>query len=88
MDYKDKAKELVDKFKNKLKEDAEYLHFGWDGHSEIENWDELAKQCALICVEEIQKSNLNNNMIDIESLVELAKIKIYWEEVKQEIEKL
>ena len=55
MTPKEQAKELVDRFKNKLKQEVEFIHHGWDGHSEVENWDELAKQCALICVDEILK---------------------------------
>jgi hypothetical protein len=58
MDVKQKAKELVDKY-------SVYTS-GW-------NYDELAKQCALIAVDEILKETL-----DI----------YFWHEVKQEIEKL
>ena len=60
MTPEDKAIELVEKF-------SKYTS-GW-------NYDELAKQCALIVVDEI-----------IESCIQ--KFEWYWIEVKQEIEKL
>jgi len=63
MTPKDKAKELVDRFINQM---PKYLQ-GKLGRL-------TAKQCALICVDEIQK--VTNYEIN------------YWEEVKQEINKL
>ena len=73
MDAKEKAKELVDKFKP-------HSHFwvhdlGRQKDYEIEQL-ENAKQCALICVDEI--------MSDYQSWVTNE----FWLEVKQEIEKL
>lgn len=44
MEPKLKAKELVEKFKSKVYNSA----YGWKGH-------ENAKQCALICVDELIK---------------------------------
>jgi len=71
MTPKEKAKELVEKFE--LIERAERYE------------DELnlfeAKQCALICVEEIL--NDNPNIYDSDRLNHK-----YWKEVKEEIEKL
>jgi len=79
MDAKEKAKELVDKFKP-------HSHFwvhdlGRQKDYEIEQL-ENAKQCALIAVDELKKSNpfekdflYNGNAY-------------YWNEVKREIEKL
>ncbi len=60
MTAKEKAKELVDKY--------------WDFHLlRLEDYE--AKQCALICVDEILEECL-----DIKES--------YWQEVKQEINKL
>ena len=62
MTPKEKAEELVEKY--------EVLTTGW-------NYIEDAKQCALICVDELLKSTfVQNNTYN------------YWTEVKQEINKL
>jgi hypothetical protein len=68
---KDKAKELVEKFLKQIIELA---------YAETKT-KELAKQCALICVEEILKSHSDWS-------TEQDEVFDYWEEVKQEIEKL
>ena len=68
MTPKEKAKDLVQIFAR--------LHRGLDDTFQLGDvwFDELDKQCALICVDEIQK--VTNYEIN------------YWEEVKQEINKL
>ena len=67
MDCKEKAKELVNKF---------YKQIDWSTRA---TWDvkrEVAKQCALICVDEMYKANTDINKND------------YLIELKDEIEKL
>ena len=74
MTRKEKAKELVDRFKL-----SKQLFIG--------NTDKKAKQCALICVDEAQEL-LNKPMFQYkESMLWKAEFE-YWQEVKQEIEKL
>ena len=71
---KEKAKELVDKFipyTMEYEEGSDMLFF--------EDKD-TAKQCALICVEEILNDTLNPLVFEAES-----EFYIYWDEVKQEI---
>ena len=67
MTPKEKAKELVDKMHSKMYSDGIYD----------------AKQCALICVDEIieEIKEWNMSVIDYQNRIE------YWQEVKQEIEK-
>jgi hypothetical protein len=70
MTPKEKAIELVDKFT--------IPYYEWDGDGYNINWDETfknRKQCALIAVDEILKTNP-------------YKARNYWHEVKTEIEKL
>ena len=69
MTPKEKAKELVDKMWNI---DERYGSIGF--HE--------AKQCALICVDEIL------DLIDTIYDYDRESLNPYWEEVKQEIEKL
>jgi hypothetical protein len=69
MTSKQKAIELVDKFK---------LSFS-GVISADENWEYLAKQCALIAVDE---------MINQFEQLELFVISLHWSQVKQEIENL
>ena len=71
MTPKEKAKELVDKFRIYI--------VTWSGGTEISNQN--VKQCALIAVEEliIQQERYNNGSFYPSK---------YWQEVKQEIEKL
>ena len=76
MTPKEKAKELVDKFKN----------YSW--MSDIEGCEESsinesAKQCTLIAVDEIIAQIEPSVSMDVIS----SRIK-YWQEVKTEIEKL
>jgi len=83
MTPKEKAIELVDKFYQlfPLKKDVISIYgtLSW----EYDNWVQ-AKQCALIAVDEIIEANpiifrLDNTIMSNKS---------YWQEVKQEIEKL
>jgi len=75
MTPKEKAKELVDNFLEKIPFADTYIYKDW----RKEMYDK-AKQCALIAVDEIL--NQFYGMLDLEYDIE------YWEEVKQEIEKL
>jgi hypothetical protein len=70
MEAKDKAKELVRKFSTKLP---------W--YSEKDNLNK-AKQCALICVDEMLEMSYSGYQYDSETEVP------FLEEVKQEINKL
>ena len=65
-------KEKAENFNNELGEDVDLF------------WVELAKQCALIAVNEIITSNPHSNPLNtnVESTMS------YWQEVKQEIQKL
>ena len=68
MTPKEKAKELVDRFKK--------LDTTFDG---VDVLCHEAKQCALICVDEILKTHPNSNFMPIIN---------EWNEVKKEIQKL
>jgi hypothetical protein len=75
MTPKEKAKELVDKY-------SVYTS-GW-------NYDELAKQCALIAVDEIL-AEVPTEILDTykgETHFIINDRYLFWQEVKQEIEKL
>ena len=76
MTAKDKAKELVDRFKGVTRPFSKRRTLKVDIHPEH------AKQCALICVDEILESlwNVGHSFSNDEIN--------YWQEVKQEIEKL
>jgi hypothetical protein len=73
----DKAKELVEK----------YWRLGEENGDTILNWEE-AKQCALICVDEIQTaitSYSDNNNLNIKD----AQIEFnFWQKVKEKIQSL
>ena len=69
---KEKAKELLDKFYVELKEHIGYYDI------------EIAKQCALIAVNEAEQAEYNV-LIKFNLVTETYKSK-YWEEVKQELE--
>ena len=80
MTPKEKAKELIEEFSNAESEDG-YLNQNHFRH----------KQCAIIAVNEIIKANpiietriIKNGCSWIESKTNIN----YWQEVKQEIEKL
>ncbi len=74
MTPEEKAKELVEKFISPTK--VYHEHLGWV------NYLDSAKECALIAVDEIL------NSIVIIDLTAAENQFTYWEEVKQEIEKL
>ena len=76
MEAKEKAKELVDKYEYHSKP----MEYGMNFSGDIDH----AKQCALICVDEILKENerINQGGYFPTPLTE------YWQEVKQEINKL
>ena len=71
MKAKDKAIELVDRFLALKKINPNAITRPY-------NWQE-AKQCALICVDEI---------LEIKSVYHSIELDNYWQEVKKEIEKL
>ena len=88
MDVKEKAKELVNKYYG-LVISAPYQD-SEDGYCVAETYMLMrsAKQCALIAVDEIidtYTQEKNNGYIFYRVL---DKIILYWQEVKQEIEKL
>tara|TARA_R110000851_G_scaffold318152_1_gene481872 strand:- start:40 stop:249 length:210 start_codon:yes stop_codon:yes gene_type:complete len=66
---KDKAKELVERFKYRTIRGTEFETMSIS----------LAKQCALICVDEI---------LEIKSVYHSIELDNYWQEVKQEIENI
>jgi hypothetical protein len=72
MTPKEKAKELVDKYYNF---NTDENPFEWCTEIPIP----VAKQCALICVEEIIEFGNNSN---------IREPMMYWNKVKEEIEKL
>ena len=83
MSDKEKAKELVEKFRDSDRYD--YLH-NPNGIT-----DEQAKQCALICVDEIiqEHKEVHNATVGENFTHKMsAKLVLYWQQVKQEIEKL
>jgi hypothetical protein len=90
MTPKEKAEELVDKYSNlqekiewgndELKQNAGLIYE--ENNVEYDKYYyELAKQCALIAVDEIIKNDKENYGTD-------GFVVNYWEEVKKEIEKL
>jgi hypothetical protein len=72
MKPKEKAEELVLKFKELPQEGTLMFYLAF----------EISKQCALIAVDEILSMGIMSDSGDWEMA------KLYWEEVKQEIEKL
>ena len=79
MKPKEKAKELVNKFNEYTV--VETIHYP---NGKIKEGYTNAKQCALIAVNEI----LNANPTIIYKMTGIVKRDKYWQEVKQEIEKL
>jgi hypothetical protein len=69
-----KAKELIEKFSPHSHSDW-HDDGGWNNVQLLEN----AKQCAIICVDEILKEIYSNNVITND------KHRIFWQQVKQEI---
>ena len=86
MTPKEKAKNLVDKFSEYAHTDFVYIRGGYQAESQLQN----AKQCALITVDEI----LNLEPPKLSYLEPWRNrrrkrlSKSWWQEVKQEIEKL
>ena len=76
MTPKEKAKELISKY---LEVSECGIWNGTDIFIKLNN--QLAKQCALIAVDEILEASLYQ-------FDEMDKYVIYWQQVKQEIEKL
>lgn len=76
MTPKEKARELVNKFTEHTR--VFHEHLGW------EDYLDSAKQCALIAVDEIILSNPHSNPFNTEVYSTMK----YWQEVKQEIEKI
>jgi hypothetical protein len=74
MKPKEKAKELVEKFYSRA------TSYSLDRKNQNEN----AKQCALIAVDEIINSNPHSNPFNTEIYSTMS----YWQEVKNELEKL
>ena len=81
MTPKEKAKELVDKFYQRFPLKMNVITRKGDLSWEYDNWKE-AKECALIAVDEIMKA------VGWEKMELGVDRDNYWEEVKQEIEKL
>jgi hypothetical protein len=89
MTPQEKAQELVDKYAN-LAESIEWTDKETSKKSEKFNdelgtdiliyWNELAKQSALIAVDEI--------ILEMDNVMLPNPFKQYWNEIKQEIEKL
>jgi hypothetical protein len=79
MTPKEKAKQLVDKFIS-----YSYFSNGNNAMNRQYQQEDNAKQCALIAVDEILNA-ISFNMYDEE---EYNKVDEFWEEVKNEIEKL
>tara|TARA_R110000823_G_scaffold311505_1_gene437216 strand:+ start:454 stop:699 length:246 start_codon:yes stop_codon:yes gene_type:complete len=81
MTPKEKAKELLDRF------EEESICIFYDGSTE-KSMTKAAKQCALICVDELIMClpSINGRPPNYQFINEY--VSEYWEEVKQEIEKL
>ena len=82
MTQKEKAQELIDAFYQHLPLEENVTTSDGVLSWEYDGW-ENAKQCALIAVDEI--INLNYNLLEYYSNLSNTE---YWQEVKQEIEKL
>ena len=83
MTPKEKAKELVDKFYQTFPLTMDLITTIRDLSWEYDSWNE-AKQCALIAVNEVILANPHSNPLntDVYSTMD------YWQQIKQEIEKL
>ena len=81
MTPKEKAIELVDKFREYSHTDFNYTRGGYQVDTQIKN----AKQCALIAVDEIiEATKTEIDRPDYNGVV----LDKYWQEVKTELEKL
>jgi len=89
MTPKEKAEELVERF-------LPYSDYNeCDVFTERENQFKNAKHCALICVDEILEANEKISLKDLREtmqtndiLCQLTDNAMYWQEVKQEINKM
>ena len=81
MTPKEKAQELVDKFYQTFPLTMDLITTIRDLSWEYDSWNE-AKQCALIAVDEILSLNVFEDYSDWTNTIE------YWEEVREEINKL
>jgi hypothetical protein len=83
MTPKEKAQQLVDKFYQRFPLKMDVITTRGDLSWEYDNWKE-AKECALIAVDEVILANPHSNPLN----TDVYSTMVYWQEVKQEIEKL
>jgi hypothetical protein len=93
MTPKEKAKELYDNFFDYADSNygASWFEKNWHGNvlaGERKVRKKSAKQCALIAVDEIIKSNPIFVTSKLEGKDGMHEAYLYWKEVKQELEKL
>ena len=88
MTPKEKAKELFDKFYDVTPLDANINDSVKEANNKILADRNIAKQCALICVDEILKPMKYNDGFNYTTQHLNPQLKKYWQEVKQEIELL
>jgi hypothetical protein len=75
---KDKAYKLVDKYYQKFPIESEVITIEGDLSWEYSDWKQ-AKQCALVCVDEI---------IEFGNRLDIREPMMFWNSVKSEINKL
>jgi len=85
MTPKEKAKELVDKFYQRLPLKMDVITIRGGLSWEYDSWNE-AKQCALIAVDEILNYDIKAKS-EAQFVIQ-KRIEDYWNEVKQEIKNL
>lgn len=82
MSASEKAKELYDKYFMKLNECLDVSY----SYSSIEGEEECAKQCAIICVEQIIDGIHGvNEELELTSNVDISSHLTYYEEVLEQI---
>ena len=86
MTPKKKAKELIRKFENKVSREI-YTNSRGSALDDIYGIDDAARQCALISVDEIIRTS-PLKLIGNDSGLEASSQIEYWQNVRQEIEKL
>ena len=84
MNYEEKAKELVDKFRDEIMNHAPLDVTRSDDLSALEELDNSAKKCALVAVDEI----LSNEKLDFNEHEAIVTNLNYWQKVKEAIEVL
>lgn len=87
MTPKEKAEELVERFK-KEKVTVFFTENSIPSLLHAPMINKSAKQCALICVDEVLQSNPIIKGTSDDLITMIVQTKAYWYEVKQEIEKL